>query len=80
MSNSLVSSLTKIYIDRSALSKKLARTCGILFMARDLLPIDVLVSLYYFLFDSFLHYGIVVWELTYDTFLKPTSILQKKAA
>ena len=35
----------------SELSKKLARTCGICFKIRHLLPTDVLVSLY----NSFLH-------------------------
>ena len=40
--------------------------------------LDVLVSLYYSLFASFLQYGIVVWGLTYDTYIKPIFILQKK--
>ena len=62
----------------SELSKKLARTCGIFFKVRHLLPTDVLVSLYYSLFASFLQYGIVVWGLTYDTYIKPIFILQKK--
>ena len=62
----------------SELSKKLARTCGIFFTARHLLSKNVLVSLYYSLFASFLQYGIVVWGLTYDTYIKPIFILQKK--
>ena len=62
----------------SELSKKLARTCGIFFKVRHLLPSNVLVSLYYSLFASFLQYGIVVWGLTYDTYIKPILILQKK--
>ena len=62
----------------SELSKKLARTCGIFLKVRHLLPTDVLVSLYYSLFASFLQYGIVVWGLTYDTYIKPIFILQKK--
>ena len=62
----------------SELSKKLARTCGIFFKVRHLLPTNVLVSLYYSLFASFLQYGIVVWGLTYDTYIKPIFILQKK--
>ena len=56
---------------------KLARTCGIFFKVRHLLPTNVLVSLYYSLFASFLQYGIVVWGLTYDTYIKPIVILQK---
>ena len=62
----------------SELSKKLARTCGIFFKVRHLLPTNVLVSLYYSLFASFLQYGIVVWGLTYDTYMTPIFILQKK--
>ena len=62
----------------SELSKKLARTCGIFFKVRHLLPTDLLVSLYYSIFASFLQYGIVVWGLTYDTYIKPIFILQKK--
>ena len=62
----------------SELSKKLARTCGMFLKVRHLLPTDVLVSLHYSLFASFLQYGIVVWGLTYDTYIKPIFILQKK--
>ena len=61
------------------LSKKLARTCGIFFKVRHLLPRNVLVSLYNSLFASFLQYGIVVWGLTCDSYIKPIFILQKKA-
>ena len=43
----------------SELPKKLARTCSIFF--RLLLSTNILVSLYYFLFASFLQYGIVLW-------------------
>ena len=62
----------------SELSKKLARTCGIFFKVRHLLPTNVLASLYYSLFASFLQYGIVVWGLTYDTYIKQIFILQMK--
>ena len=62
----------------SELSKNLARTCGIFFKIRHLLPTDVLVSLYNSLFASFLQCGIIVWGLTYDTHIKPIYILQKK--
>ena len=58
--------------------KKLERTCGVFFKIRHLLPIDVLASLYHSTFASFLQYGIVVWGFTYDTYLKPISVLQKK--
>ena len=62
----------------SELSKKLARTCGIFFNIRQLLPTNVLVSLYYSLFASFLQYGIIVWGLACDTHTKPIYLLQKK--
>ncbi len=62
----------------SELSKKLARTSGIFLKIRHLLPTNVLVSLYYSLFASFLQYGITVWGLTYDTYTKPIYLLQKK--
>ena len=62
----------------SELSKKLARTCGIFFKIRHLLPTNVLVSLYHSLFSSFLQYGIIVWGLTYDIHTKPIYLLQKK--
>jgi len=61
----------------SELRKKLARTSGIFLKIRHLLPTSVLVSLYYSLFASFLQYGIIVWGLTHDTFIKPIYILQK---
>ena len=62
----------------SELSKKLARTCGIFFKIRHLLLTNVLVSLYYSLFSSFLQYGIIVWGHTYDIHTKPIYLLQKK--
>ena len=62
----------------SELSKKLARTCGIFFKIRHLLPTNVLVSLYNSLFSSFLQYGIIVWGLTYDIHIKPIYLLQRK--
>ena len=39
---------------------------------------NVLVSLYYSLFASFLQYGIIVWGLACDTHTKPIYLLQKK--
>ena len=60
------------------LSKKLARTSGIFFKIRHLLPTSILVSLYYALFAYFLQYGIIVWGLTYDIHTKPIYLLQKR--
>ena len=63
----------------SELSKKLARTCGMFFKIRNLLPLDVLICLYNALLLSFLQYGLVVWGQTYASYTDPIFILQKKA-
>ena len=41
-------------------------------------PLDTLISVYYSLFYSFLSYGIAVWGATYENYLKPVLIAQKK--
>ena len=61
------------------LSKKLARTCGMFFKIRNLLPLDVLICLYNALFLSFLQYGLIVWGQTYASYVDPIFKLQKKA-
>ena len=63
----------------SELSKKLARTCGIFFKIRNLLPLDVLICLYNALFLSFLQYGLIVWGQTFTSYVDPIFKLQKKA-
>ncbi len=63
----------------SELSKKLARTCGIFFKIRNLLPFDVLLCLYNALFLSFLQYGLIVWGQTFALYTDPIFKLQKKA-
>ena len=63
----------------SELSKKLARTCGMFFKIRNLLPFDVLLCLYNALFLSFLQYGLIVWGQTYASYTEPIFRLQKKA-
>ena len=60
------------------LSKKLARTCGMFFKVRHFLPINVFICLYNSLFSPFLQYGILVWGLTYETYIKPVFLLQKR--
>ena len=61
------------------LSKKLARTCGILFKIRDLLPTNTLINVYNSLFMSFLQYGIIVWGQTSASYIDPIFKLQKRA-
>ena len=63
----------------SELSKKLARTCGMLFKIRNLLTLDVLICLYNALFLSFLQYDLIVWGQTYASYIEPVFRLQKKA-
>ena len=63
----------------SELSKKLARTCGMLFKTRNLLQVDVLLCLYNALFLSFLQYGLIFWGQTYASYTEPIFRLQKKA-
>ena len=60
------------------LSKKLARTCGIFFRVRHFLPINILTLLYNSLFSPFLQYGILVWGLTFETYINPVFLLQKR--
>ena len=62
----------------SELSKKLARTCGMFFKIRNLLPFDVLLCLYNALFLSFLQYGLIVWGQTHASYTEPIFRLQKK--
>ena len=63
----------------SELTKKLARTCGMFFKIRNLLPLDVLICLYNALFLSFLQYGLIVWGQAYASYIDPIFKLQKKA-
>ena len=57
---------------------KLSKTVGILSKVRYFVNIDILVMLYYSLIYPFLIYGVQIWGLTYPTYLKPISIIQKK--
>ena len=60
------------------LYKKLSRTIGIFFKIRHYIPNETLICLYNSLFSSFLSYGIIVWGLTYTSYLNPLFLLQKK--
>ena len=51
------------------LSGKLARTSGIFFKIRHYVSHETLRLLHYFLFYSFISYGISVWSLTHPTVL-----------
>ena len=62
----------------SELTKKLSRTCGIFFKIRHFLHLDDLKSLYYSIFSSFLCYGSTTLGPSYDTYLEPLFLMQKK--
>ena len=62
----------------SELTKKLSRASGIFLKMRHLLSIDIMTNLYYSLFSSFLTYGSSTWGLSYDTYLEPLFLVQKK--
>ena len=63
----------------SELSKKLARTCGVLYKIRPFLPTETLICLYNSLFISFLQYGIAVLGQTCASYTDPIIKLQKRA-
>ena len=60
------------------LSKKLVRTCGMFFKVRYFPPINALICLYNSLFSLFLQYGILVYSLTYESYINPVYLLQKR--
>ena len=60
------------------LSRKLSRSVGIFYKLRHYVPTDTLKTVYYALFYPFLTYGITVWGATYDKFLNPVRIAQKR--
>ena len=62
----------------SELPKKLSRASGIFLKMRHLLSLDITKNLYYSLFSSFLTYGSSTWGLSYDTYLEPLFLVQKK--
>ena len=61
------------------LSKKLTKTCGILFRVMHMLSTTTLITLYNAFFMSFLQYGIVAWGQTFDSYAEPLLKLQERA-
>lgn len=53
------------------LSKKIAKSVGIISKLRYYVTTDVLISIYYSLVYVFFIYGIEIWGLTYASYLKP---------
>ena len=48
------------------------------FKVRHFLPINVLICLYNSIFSPFIQNGILVWGLTYETYINPVFLLQKR--
>ena len=57
---------------------KQSKTVGIFSKLRYYINVDILIMLYYSLIYPFLTHGIQVWGLTYPTYLKPVTTLQKR--
>ena len=57
---------------------KLSKTVGIFSKVKYYVNADILIMLYYSLIYPFLTNGIQVWGLTYPTYLKPLTTLQKR--
>ena len=61
------------------LSKKLARSIGVLSKLRHFVPTSILIQLYYSIIFTFLIYSVIMWGNTYQSNLRPLVVLQKKA-
>ena len=66
----------KAHIDE--LTKKIARSVGILYKLRPFVTTRILTNVYYAIVYPFLLYGITVWGSASKTLLTPLHILQKK--
>ena len=62
------------------LCSKLSKTVGIISKLRYNISVDIPTMFYYSLIYPFLIYGVQVWGLTYPTYLKPVTTLQKQLA
>ena len=57
----------------------MSQAVGILAKIKPFLNRKALLSLYYAIFHSNLHYGLITWGSTYKSYLKKLSVLQNKA-
>ena len=57
------------------LHTKLSRTLGIMFKVKRFFPKNILLQLYYTMFNSHLLYCITVWTSTYSTYLNSIRML-----
>ena len=63
----------------NAINIKLSRSLYILNSVKNMLPNFILRQIYYTMVQPYLTYGIILWGSTYQSYLKRTVILQKKA-
>ena len=63
----------------NSINIKLSRSLYILNSVKNMLPNYILRKLYYTMVQPYLTYGIILWGSTYQSYLKRTVILQKKA-
>ena len=73
--------LTQIVAGRpniTGLTKKLSRSVGLFYEIRHYASLDILKLLYHGIFYPLFMYGIHVWGLTFNSYLEPISISQKK--
>ena len=61
------------------ISRKIAKSIGILYKCRQYLNLDLLKKLYYSFIYSHLSYGAFIWGSNYKTKVLPLHILQKRA-
>ena len=60
------------------LQSKLSRAVAIMCKLKHIVPLRILICLYYAFFHSHLLYGLLVWSATYTIYLQPINILQNK--
>ena len=60
------------------LTKKVARSTGILYKLKHFVTPKILTNVYYAIVYPFLLYGIIIWGSACKTFLSPIHLLQKK--
>ena len=63
----------------NSINNKLSRSLYILNSVKNMLPNYILRQLYFTMVQPYLTYGIILWGSTYQSYLKRTVILQKKA-
>jgi len=61
------------------LEQRLSRATGIMYKLKSVLPRRALLKLYYALIHSHLLYGLIIWGLTFPSYIKRLTKFQNKA-